>query len=74
MPTPRKLALCDLPDWPALMDQTKAAAYLGMGPSHFQKYVAGDLKACRTGAAVLYPRTELDAWIAKHARKTLEAA
>lgn len=74
MPTPRKLALSECPTWPALMDQRMAAAYLSVGVSVFRERIAPELRAVRLGAVVIYPRRDLDAWIERNARKTLEAA
>ena len=45
------------------LTKTEAAACLGMCPQTFNKHVAPQVKAVRTGRLVLYAQAELEAWL-----------
>ena len=49
MTTGKKPPIADLPDWPLLMNIKVAAAYVGLAPNTFAKYLAPQLFAIRIG-------------------------
>lgn len=62
--TAPRLKLSDLPDWPRLMDETYAAAYLRMSPGSFQERVAPYIKCVPDlGGMVRWDRQTLDQWV-----------
>lgn len=48
-----------LPDWPRLMDEPRAAAYLSIGKTTLREHGP---KPKRSGRRVLYDRRDLDRW------------
>ena len=59
-----------LPDWPAAMRSSLAAAYLDVSETWFRDTVAPALKALRPSqGVVLYRRADLDRWLDQQAGK-----
>lgn len=56
-----------LPDWPALMGEQTAAAYLDMSQGHFRKHCP--IKPIRLGTRKLFRRADLDHWLMTLDRK-----
>jgi hypothetical protein len=52
-----------LPDWPRLMNETLAAAYLGIGATQLRVHGPAPRRdPCRLGRRVLWHRDDLDRW------------
>lgn len=58
-----KLALNQLPHWPARMSREQAAAYLGVSPTHFDKYNKPHFSHIREGGRVLYRLADLEKFV-----------
>ena len=54
-----------MPDWPARMDETMAADYLGVGVTTFRERVKSKKypQAVREGARLLWSRSQLDRFV-----------
>jgi excisionase family DNA binding protein len=72
--TAAKIPLDKLPAWPALLQLSAAAAYLQVSPTTFTALIRGEVRVIRHGSLTLYSRTDLDRWIEKRAKTTLEVA
>lgn len=60
-----------LPYWPRFLRAEKAAAYLGMSPTHFRTMVAPAVAEVRLGPHLVgWLREDLDAWLDGKAGRT----
>jgi hypothetical protein len=58
---------------PCLAVQHKdAPAALGIGKTSFEKYVVPEVRCIRLGSMRVYPVTELERWLERHAERVLE--
>lgn len=64
----RRLAPNQYPDWPAVLSQELAAAYIGISPTAFRTEIAPQVPPIHiTQRRVGWVRLHLDAWIARQA-------
>lgn len=56
---------------PLSYEPARAASSLDVGESFFREHIAPELKAVRRSGKVLYPVTELQAWLERNACRTL---
>ena len=57
-----------LPDWPPVLHEAWAAAYLSLSPSTFRQHVVPDVPAVHlTPRRVGWLRADLDKWLAQRA-------
>lgn len=59
----RKLKPEEMPDWPRLLDQTMAAAYLRMSVGTFKDRVAKAVPSIEIGSMKRWDRRALDQWV-----------
>jgi predicted DNA-binding transcriptional regulator AlpA len=52
----------------------EASAAIGVSPDHFDAHIRHGLRAVRRGRVVVYPVSEIEAWLEKNAARTLEDA
>jgi predicted DNA-binding transcriptional regulator AlpA len=52
----------------------EARAAIGVSPDHFDAHIRHELRAVRRGRVVVYPVSEIEAWLEKNAARTLEDA